>query len=259
MSHEQVVTPTMADVQNLEAQIQIVPPTVDEPNVGDEAEAPNVNLVPMNIEIDSTQATNDNAIPSTEAAMGLRRQTSVVWNHFKRQKINGEWKAVCNYCGRKLLGDPRQGTSHLTNHFKCCKLRTTRDIRQALIKTEKIGGETVVVGNYAFNQESARRALARMIILHEYPMSIVDHMGFKDFCTTLQPLFKGISRNTVKSDIMKIYKEAKENTMKLLSKNKSRIAITTDMWTASHQNKGYMTVTAHFIDDSWTLQSRLVR
>ncbi|KAF7811830.1 zinc finger BED domain-containing protein RICESLEEPER 2-like [Senna tora] len=32
-----------------------------------------------------------------------------------------------------------------------------------------------------------------------------------------------------------------------------------DMWTSSNQNKGYMSITAHFIDDNWQLQSRLVR
>jgi len=58
---------------------------------------------------------------------------------------------------------------------------------------------------------------------------------------------------------MKIYSEKKEKTRKLFSKNSSRIAITTDMWTSSNQNLGYMAVTTHFIDDSWTLQSRLVR
>ena len=58
---------------------------------------------------------------------------------------------------------------------------------------------------------------------------------------------------------MKTYNEGKENIMKLLSKNQSRVAITTDMWTASNQNRGYMTVTAHFITDSWNLESRLVR
>ncbi|KAF7812050.1 zinc finger BED domain-containing protein RICESLEEPER 2-like [Senna tora] len=43
------------------------------------------------------------------------------------------------------------------------------------------------------------------------------------------------------------------------NENPSRIAITTDMWTSSNQNKGYMSITAHFIDDNWQLQSRLVR
>ncbi|KAL4312242.1 hypothetical protein GQ457_01G026780 [Hibiscus cannabinus] len=49
---------------------------------------------------------------------------------------------------------------------------------------------------------------------------------------------------------------------KLLSKleaNEGRIAITTDVWTADHQNRGYMAVTAHYIDDEWTLQKRIIR
>jgi hypothetical protein len=40
---------------------------------------------------------------------------------------------------------------------------------------------------------------------------------------------------------------------------KSRIAVTTDMWTADNQKKGYMAVTAHFIDKSWKLWSILMR
>ena len=39
----------------------------------------------------------------------------------------------------------------------------------------------------------------------------------------------------------------------------SRVAVTTDMWTADHQKKGYMAVTAHFIDESWKLRSILMR
>ena len=46
--------------------------------------------------------------------------------------------------------------------------------------------------------------------------------------------------------------------MDLLDNNKSRIVITTGMWT-SNQKKGYMVITAHFIDDAWILQSRVLR
>jgi len=76
-----------------------------------------------------------------------------------------------------------------------------------------------------------------MIVLHEYPMSIVDRMGFKEFCLALQPLFKEISRNAIRNYIMKTYNEGNENIMKLLSKNQSWVAITTNMWTASNQNE----------------------
>ena len=46
--------------------------------------------------------------------------------------------------------------------------------------------------------------------------------------------------------------------MDLLGDNRSRIAITSDMWT-SNQKKCFMVVTTHFIDDSWALQSRVIR
>ncbi|KAJ0095528.1 hypothetical protein Patl1_15198 [Pistacia atlantica] len=98
-----------------------------------------------------------------------------------------------------------------------------------------------------------------MIGLHEYPLSMVDHYGFRKFCNNMQLLFKVVSRNAIKKDIFKMYDVEKEKTMKLLNKNRSRIAITLDLWTASNQNKGYMTITAHFIDNNWVLQSRLIR
>lgn len=118
---------------------------------------------------------------------------------------------------------------------------------------------SVKVGEYAFDELDARRKLADMIVKHEYPLSIVDHDGFKSFCHSLQPLFWVVSRNTIKRDIFKIFEYEKERTMNLLSTNSSRKAITTDMWTANNQKRGFMAVTAHFIDDSWSLNSRLVR
>ncbi|KAK1411320.1 hypothetical protein QVD17_37868 [Tagetes erecta] len=47
--------------------------------------------------------------------------------------------------------------------------------------------------------------------------------------------------------------------MRILEKNASRIAITTDMWTSSNQKKGFMAITTHFIDDNWEMQSRIMR
>ena len=96
--------------------------------------------------------------------------------------------------------------------------------------------------------------LANMIIFHEYLMTIVDYLGFKNFYNALQPLFKVVFHNTIRSDIMKLYNVETEKTMKMLSNNSSWIAITIDIWTSSIQNRSYMVVTAHYIDDSWNLQ-----
>lgn len=110
-----------------------------------------------------------------------------------------------------------------------------------------------------YNEENARKDLACAIIMHEYPLSIVNHVGFRRFLATLQPQFQCPSRNTIKKEIFNVYDFEKSIVMKLLDTNEGRVAITSDMWTASNQKKGYMAVTAHYIDSSWTLQSRILR
>ncbi|XP_025615901.1 zinc finger BED domain-containing protein RICESLEEPER 3-like [Arachis hypogaea] len=142
-----------------------------------------------------TTTTNEGTTNST-SDVRKRKLTSEVWNHFKIVEIKGKLKVECNYCKSKLLGDPKQGTSHLRDHFKMCKLPTTRDIRQCMMKTTPItSGKTIVVGAYTFDQENARKELSIMVCLHEYPLSIVDHIGFQRFCNALQPLFKDSSKS----------------------------------------------------------------
>ncbi|KAF7128988.1 hypothetical protein RHSIM_Rhsim10G0125900 [Rhododendron simsii] len=113
--------------------------------------------------------------------------------------------------------------------------------------------------SYSFDHGTARKELANSIIMHEFPLSIVDHVGFKRYSNALQPLFKVPCRNTMKSEIFKIYEHHKGKTLSLVVSNASRLAITTDMWTSSNQKKGFMAVTTHFINNSWTLQSRILR
>ncbi|KAL0462634.1 UNVERIFIED_CONTAM: hypothetical protein Slati_0151000 [Sesamum latifolium] len=68
-----------------------------------------------------------------------------------------------------------------------------------------------------------------------------------------------VSRNSVKSDIMRIYGDEKVKCFQLLDKLKCRVSITTDMWTSSNNKKGFMAVTSHFVDNSWTLRSFILR
>ncbi|KAE8669895.1 hypothetical protein F3Y22_tig00112215pilonHSYRG00240 [Hibiscus syriacus] len=159
------------------------------------------------------------------------RHTSTTWTHFTRKRVGKEIKAEY--------------------------IRQTR-----LFGTQaKDGGsnDTLSLAPYEFHQDKGRKDLAEMIILHEYPLTIVDHYGFRKYSKTLQPGFKVPCRNTTKKDIMQRYGTEKEGISALLRKTNSRIALTTDMWTSSNQRKGYMVVTAHFIDNGWKFQSRTLR
>ncbi|XP_030936611.1 zinc finger BED domain-containing protein RICESLEEPER 2-like [Quercus lobata] len=115
------------------------------------------------------------------------------------------------------------------------------------------------LNTYQFDQVRVRNKLARIVILHEYPLSMVHHIGFKEFVVDLQPMFKLVTRNTLKSDILKIYDNEREKVLKMMDKNESRMAITIDMWTSSNKKRGFMVITAHFINHTWTLQSRVLR
>ncbi|KAL8556221.1 hypothetical protein ACS0TY_003862 [Phlomoides rotata] len=43
--------------------------------------------------------------------------------------------------------------------------------------------------------------MAYKIILHEYPLNMVEHFGYRRFVAALQPLCKVVSRNTVKNSL----------------------------------------------------------
>ena len=88
---------------------------------------------------------------------------------------------------------------------------------------------------------------------------MVDHIGFREFVGSLQPLFKLVSRNTLKSDILKIYDNEREKALKITDKNGSRMTITTDTWTLINKKREFMVITIPFIDHTWMFQSRVLK
>ena len=68
-------------------------------------------------------------------------------------------------------------------------------------------------------------------------------------------LLKMMSRNILKSEILKLYQAEKAKRMTFLENNNSRVAIIINMWTSSNRKKGYMIITGHFVDKCWHLQS----
>ncbi|MCL7027165.1 hypothetical protein MKW94_004814 [Papaver nudicaule] len=116
------------------------------------------------------------------------------------------------------------------------------------LKASEKGDGAVDAYNFKFNQEVTRDCIARMIILHELPFLFVEYIGFKRVMTSCQPNIKLVKRNTTKSDCMQVYEIEKKHLYETFSKVQSRISLTTNMWTCTTQNKGYMALTSHYID-----------
>ncbi|KAF8400329.1 hypothetical protein HHK36_013626 [Tetracentron sinense] len=163
-----------------------------------------------------------------------KRLTSTVWEDFKRTKNpDGSKIATCKHCQRIFNGDSSRGTSHLRNHAKRCNLKVYHAVNQQIIsKTKNVNETTNRLSTFKFDQERSRLDLARWIVKHEEPFNVVEHEYFQIFLGNLQPLFKLVSRNTIKSDVMKVYEEEREKLYSILDLLPSRISLTTDMWTS---------------------------
>lgn len=220
------------------------------------------------------------------------RLKSIVWRDFDRIRIGESCVAICKHCKKKLSGSSTSGTSHLRNHLIRCRKRTNHDLAPQLTSTkgkrkeatlaiatvsfdqEQRAGEiakltnakfeqaqmkegTSKLGNNNFDHKRSRFDLARMIILHGYPLQMVEHVGFKIFVRNLQPLFELVTFDGVEGDCMQIYHKEKQKVSDLLDRLPGKISLSADMWTAKGGAK-YLCLTAHCIDDDWQLQKKIL-
>ncbi|XP_066315590.1 uncharacterized protein [Miscanthus floridulus] len=85
-----------------------------------------------------------------------------------------------------LGGKSTNGTRHLHDHLKICTLKKIKlkgqqkTLEPSALRFGSKGGK-ISVENYTFDPEVARKELASMIVVHEYPLCIVDHAGFRRF------------------------------------------------------------------------------
>ncbi|KAL9426875.1 hypothetical protein AB3S75_033623 [Citrus x aurantiifolia] len=193
---------------------------------------------------------------------GLRRRgrlRSIVWEHFEKKKINGIDKVVYDYCKNALVAQSTDGTKHLHDHLKTCQVKKETKATEFPPAKKAAGEKGKTAVETHFDPDITRRKMACAIVMHEYPLSIVEHQGLRDVMSSLNQLWKSVSRNTIKKEILDMYECERAQYISLLEQTQGRIVITTDMWIAENETKAYMVITTHFIDDAWVLRSIILR
>ncbi|KAE8678415.1 BED zinc finger,hAT family dimerization domain isoform 4 [Hibiscus syriacus] len=218
------------------------------------------------------------------------RLKSIVWNDFDRVKKGDTFVAICRHCKKKLSGSSTRGTSHLRNHLIRCQRRSNHGAAQyfsakekkkegslALVtidqeqkkdevlsivnlryEQERIKNEHVSIGSNSLDQRRSQFDLARMIILHNYPLAMVEHAGLKIFVRNLQPLFELVTCNKVEADCIEIYVKEKQKVYEIFDKLPGKISVSADMWTASDGAASYLCLAAHYIDGDWQLKKKIL-
>lgn len=217
---------------------------------------PNQNL-PIN-EVGSAMQ----PIKKRKSSASGSRQTSACWEHFIRlpDDLVDAPTAACKHCHKKYLCDPRtHGTTNLNHHIlKCSKkpLVVSTDSTQTILTYPSVDGKLVQVSS-RFDKKACRSALSVFVVLDEQPFSAIEGEGFKFYSKVMQPQFTIPSRCTVARDCFQLYLDEKQKLKAFFKSDCNRVALTTDCWT-SIQNLNYLTLTAHFVDNEWKYQKRII-
>lgn len=231
----------------------------------------------MQLDLLDPEANHSEELPIVEQqAPKRRKKKSIVWEHFTIETVGaGCRRACCKQCKQSFAystGSKVAGTSHLKRHIAkgTCPvvLRNQEKNNQStpfsappkmssFTDTPKRRYRTAAVPYISFDADRCRHEIARMIIMHDYPLHMVEHPGFLAFVQNLQPRFDMVSFNTVQGDCVATYLREKQSIQRVIETVPGRICLTLDLWPSS-KTIGYMFVSGQFIDSDWKMHRKLL-
>ncbi|CAD5318112.1 unnamed protein product [Arabidopsis thaliana] len=110
---------------------------------------------------------------------------------------------------------------------------------------------------YKVVESVIREASIEMLILGELPLSFIESVAWRHFCSKAK-LYKPVSRRTSTREIVMLYVKKKASMKKILGKNKQRLSLTTDIRVSNNTGDSYMVITAHFVDANWQLKKMIL-
>lgn len=109
------------------------------------------------------------------------------------------------------------------------------------------------IGSMKFGQETSYQELARMIILHGHPFSIVEHDEMRRVIKNLSPMVDAVSRNDMEKHCVALFQKEKVKHKDRMALSSRRISLSASIWTPDGPEPAvkYLCLTAHFIGEDW--------
>ncbi|KAL0723534.1 hypothetical protein Bca4012_038133 [Brassica carinata] len=189
-----------------------------------------------------------------------RKRKSMVWDHFTTEATSSDTtKAFCKHCNKSyafINGAKASGTSHLKRHIElgiCAKCPKTSLTPQGKDET----ASSSCPPKKRLDRDFCNHEMAKMIIMHDYPLHMVEHSGFAGFLKALRPQYSMASFDTVHGDCVDMFLSQKKKLLEFIGEIPGGVNLTVDVW-SSEQSVGYAFVTGHFVDKDWNLTHRLL-
>ena len=227
-----------------------------------------IELVEVNRYSDSEgPADSDNEL----ALVHKSRVKSVIWNYFGvKGDASGKPikealdKPVCKLC-KKPVSAKRSNTTNLFHHLQEHHPGAYSEIVPApssskVSKQKQPTLQQVINKGKRYDVKSKRagelnKAVAYYLAKDMQPLYAVERPGFKKLVAKLDPKYALPSRNHFSEiEIPGLYNDLRDNVVRPQLKEAKYFSSTTDLWT-SCANQPYLSLTVHFIDKEWVLQS----
>ncbi|XP_061357436.1 zinc finger BED domain-containing protein RICESLEEPER 2-like [Gastrolobium bilobum] len=181
-----------------------------------------------------------------------RKRQARCWKYFTIIGEKGNEKARCNDCKIEYKMDSKTcGTSTLNRHINKCTQIKHEDIGQVILDMQ---GKMKAI---KIDMKVAREMYAEAVIEHDQPFNFTEYRKFRRFHNYLNPDWTGISRNSLKQDVLNVHMRDKKKLKKMFGSIESRMCLTSYLW-KSCNTEGYVCLTAHFIDVNWKLNSKII-
>ncbi|XP_047328651.1 zinc finger BED domain-containing protein DAYSLEEPER-like [Impatiens glandulifera] len=228
------------------------------------------------MDISAENIENNELVTLETPTIKRRKKKSVVWEHFTIETVGaGCRRACCKVCKQSFAystGSKVAGTSHLKRHIAkgSCPMLLKNQQNQSATPfsapsklangssyTPRRRYKTTAPPYFAFDSDRVRHELARMMIIHDYSLHMVENQGFINFVQNLQPRFDMLSFNSVQGDCVATYLREKTSLQKMIESIPGRFCLTLDMWT-SNLTVGYASISGYFIDNEWKLHRKML-
>ena len=221
----------------------------------------------------------------------MSRRRSLAWDFFNKQDDN---KVVCNICKISLAYN--KSTTSLMKHLstrhkmKYLEAQEAKDKEYPDVKSQSLffpsastqpeadrptettskhkiplvqqSVKGLMEKKMAYHEDSPRKQsidkmIAEFVAIDMQPFSVVEDKGFRRIVNALDPRYTLPSRRTLTRSLLPDLYWEQYRQLKTELDAAEFVALTTDDWT-SRTTKGYMAVTAHFINDQMGLISKFL-
>ena len=223
--------------------------------------SPSITLEPY-----ITPSISDSQALSTfqKSSSTKKAKTSWVWHSdYGMQLKSGRWQ--CQHCIIPYTLGPGS-TGNIINHL-LLKHHIKAPSQNPLINSLPSGQSTLkscINKQYSFSPKFdphiLRRLIIEWIVMSRHTFSEVENKQFRSIIHYLNAdAVNAIPHqgNTIRADVLWIYTNAKQDVIQYLSKSKSKIHLSFDLW-SSPNHKAYIDIIGHWISENSTVVSSLL-